>query len=276
MTSRPLEASMRNKSSHARLRLAVAAAISLGSFGCHRVSPAWNGTWKLKPSESRDPFPNFWLTVTPSGEHQFDNGTYTNTYGCDGKGYPLQSGITMFCVQKGPLAFELTAKSGGGVVTTSLWALSVDGKTLTADATAVRPSGSVRTRHNVYARVTGSSGFTGAWQDVRSLETRPQVLVLVLTEDGHRLHYALPERGQYADPTLDGTDAAWYGPGVPPGGTIAVKPNGPREFSTLRKFKGQITNQGIMRVSVDGRTLVEAFWSSERPDQKALLVYERR
>jgi len=261
-------------SSHACFRLASAAAVFLGTFGCHQVSPAWNGSWKLNPSESRDPFPTFWLTVTPSGEHQFDNGTYTNTYGCDGRGYPLPSGITMFCVQKGPLAFELTPKKAGAVITTSLWTLSVDGKTLTVEAAAVQPSGSVRRRDNLYARVTGSSGFTGAWKDVKSLETRPQVLVLA--QNAHRLHYAFPERGQYGDPALDGSDAAWSGQGVVPGVTMAVEPHGPREFRVLRKFKGRITNQGLMRVSADGRTLVEAFWSPDHPDQKVLLVYQKR
>jgi hypothetical protein len=177
------------------------------------------------------------------------------------------------CVPRGPSALEVTAKKGA-LATTSHWALAVDGKTLTIDSTIFQPSGPATKRTRVYARVSGSSGFSGAWKDVRSLETGPQVLVLA--QNAHRLHYAFPELGQYADPALDGSDAAWEGPTVAPGATIAVKPNGPRELLMVRKFRGRITNQGLMRVSADGRTLAEAYWSPEKPDQKALLVYEKR
>jgi hypothetical protein len=66
------------------------------------------------------------------------------------------------------------------------------------------------------------------------------------------------------------------GPGVPQGLTMAISPHGPQEFLTVRRFDGQIVNQGFLRLSVDDRTLIEEYWPPSRPDQKAILVYERR
>jgi len=52
----------------------LASAVSIGILGCHQSSP-WNGNWKLIPSNSSVPGPNFTITLTPTGEYQTDNGT---------------------------------------------------------------------------------------------------------------------------------------------------------------------------------------------------------
>jgi len=54
----------------------LASAVSIGILGCHQSSP-WNGNWKLIPSNSSVPGPNFTITLTPTGEYQTDNGTYS-------------------------------------------------------------------------------------------------------------------------------------------------------------------------------------------------------
>ncbi len=48
------------------------------------------------------------------------------------------------------------------------------------------------------------------------------------------------------------------------------------ELLVLRKLVGQIVNQGSMKISADGRSLVEEFWSPERPNLKTILVYEKQ
>lgn len=255
------------------LRLALAGAISMGSCGCQQVSSVWNGSWKLDQTKSSVPFPSFTITITPSGEYQYDNGTYGYTFRCDGRDYATSSGRTVSCLQGSALAIELTAKDATRVATAH-WGLSADGKVLTIKLPASQAGGSAKTKERVYVRLSGSPhGFAGEWKD-QDLEARPHVLVLALK--GSILHYAFPERDQYADLPLDGSDVPWQGPGIPPGVTVAIKPNGPYEFLTLRKFRGRITNRGYMRVGATGRTLIEEFWGSGRPDQRAVLTYEKQ
>jgi hypothetical protein len=57
---------------------------------------------------------------------------------------------------------------------------------------------------------------------------------------------------------------------------MAIRPNGPREFLTLRKMDGKIVNQGSLRLSANGRTLTEEYWPPSRPDERATLVYEKQ
>ncbi len=49
-----------------------------------------------------------------------------------------------------------------------------------------------------------------------------------------KLHLALLEAGQYTDAKLDGTDSPMYGPGLPKGMTVAIRPNGEYELLTTK------------------------------------------
>jgi hypothetical protein len=99
---------------------------------------------------------------------------------------------------------------------------------------------------------------------------------MALRLDNKSLHIAFVESGQFSDLPLDGSDATMHGPGVSQGVTMAIKPRGSREFITLRKFNGQIINEGSLKLSGDGRTLVEEYWRPDRPSERAVLVYERQ
>ena len=93
---------------------------------------------------------------------------------------------------------------------------------------------------------------------------------------GRDLHYGFPEVGQYAEVEIGGADASWHGRSLPAGSTIAIKTQNRSELLVLRKLNGQIVNQGSMKISGDGHTLVEEFWSPNRPDLKTILVYEKQ
>lgn len=151
--------------------------------------------------------------------------------------------------------------------------LSADGKTLTVKETSIQADGPVKPREIVYLRTSASTGFAGGWKNIKRLGSRPQLL-LALNE--RSLHIAFSESGQYVDPPLDGSDAPMHGPGIPQGLTMAVTPRGPQEFLTLKKVGEQITNQGSLRLSADGRTLVEEYWHPSTPDQKVRLVYDKQ
>jgi hypothetical protein len=168
---------------------------------------------------------------------------------------------------------DTTTKENGVKVSTGHLELSADGKMLTSDRTSVLPDGSVKSRKSVYSRTSGSMGFAGGWKDTRHFESRPQLL---LSLDQQRLHISFSEGGQYIDLPLDGSDAPMHGPGVPQGLTMAVKSHGPREFLTEKKVGNNIVNQGFLRLSMNGRTLVEEYWRPSQPEQKARLVYDKQ
>jgi hypothetical protein len=189
------------------------------------------------------------------------------------EGISHEASRTISCVQTGAFVIDTTTKENGRKVGTAHWELSADGKTLTIKGTSMQSDGSLKPIENVYSRTDASIGFVGGWKNQKRLESRPQLLLAL---NDRSLHITFSESGQYIDAPLDGSDAPVQGPGIPQGLTMAIIPHGPQEFLTLRKFGGQITNQGSLRISADGRTLVEEYWVPRRPEQKATLVYERQ
>ena len=114
-------------------------------------------------------------------------------------------------------------------------------------------------------RISGSAGFAGGWKSTTPLQAMPSVLLLTLSD--HKLHYAFPEKSQYSDLTLDGSDAAVNGPGVTPGSTMAMKYSKPQGSLVTKKLNGQIVNLGILRISTDGHTLTETYWRPQNPEE---------
>jgi len=256
-----------------RLVWACVGTIWLTALGCFASPPVWNGTWKLNESRSNIRGPTFSLTILPTGEYHSDSGTFSYDFRCDGKEYTTRPSRTISCMQSRASEMDTTTKEESKKVGTTHWELSADGKTLTVKGNSIGTDGSVKPTERVYLRTSGSNGFVGGWKDTKRLESRPQ---LVLTLNERILHIAFFGTGQYMDPPLDGTDSPCHGPGVPQGLTIAIRQNGPREFLTLRKMDGKIVNQGSLRLSADGRTLIEEYWPPSRPDERATLVYEKQ
>jgi hypothetical protein len=251
----------------------LAGALSMAALGCSRVSPDWNGTWKLNEAKSSIPGPTFVITVSPGGEYHYEGGTSSYNFRCDGKDYSTRPNRTLSCVQTGAFVMDTTSKENGAKIATAHWELSADGKMLTISGTSIQADELPKSREVVYSRTSASTGFAGGWRDPKHLESTPPLL-LALTD--RTLHIAFSGSGQYMDVPLDGSDAPMHGPGVPQGLTMAITSHGSREFLTLKKMAGQTINQGSLRLSADGRTLVEEYWKPSRPDEKASLVYEKQ
>jgi hypothetical protein len=208
--------------------------------------------------------------MLPTGEYHSDNGTYSYNFRCDGKEYSTRTNRTISCTQSSTSEMDTTAMEDGKKFAAH-WELSPDGKTLTVKTNSTGTDAPVKVTERVYSRTSGASGFVGGWQDTKRLASRPQ---LVLTLDKQALHLVIGN--QYMDPPLTGIDALCRGPFVPEGLTMAIRPNGPHEFLTLRKIDGKVVNQGSLRLSTDHRTLIEEYWRPGKPDEKATLVYEKQ
>lgn len=242
--------------------------------GYSGASALWNGAWKLNVSRSSIPGPSFSITISPTREYHYDNGVSNYSFRCDGKDYPSTPNRTISCVQTGPLAIDTTMRENSTKVATAQWSLSPDGQLLTIKGIASKTGGSVSPKENVFTRVSGAGRtFSGGWTNTKRLESRP---TLELKLNDQTLHIQFGDGRQYADAPLDGSDAILHGPpGMPKDLTLAVKPHGPLEFLTQKKSAGRIVNNGLLKVSADGRTLIEEYWSPDRPEQKAVLVYDR-
>ena len=255
-----------------QLGLAFIGAISIIASGCRTSPPVWNGRWRVNEAKSSIPGPSLTIAVLPAGEYQFDNGTYSYSFRCDGKKYTTTGDHMISCVQTSASVIEATLITHETKIGTARWELSDDGRRLTITGTSIQANKSAKSRETTYSRVSGTVGFAGGWKDTKSLESRHQLL---LSLDDRRLHIAFSDSGQFSDSPLDGSDARLQGPGAPEGLTIAITPHGPQEFFTTKKLRGKVVNQGSLRLSADGCTLVEEYWRPERPDEKAVLVYER-
>jgi hypothetical protein len=168
---------------------------------------------------------------------------------------------------------DTTSRENGKIVRTDHWQLSSDGSKLKHTSSVPEADGSTKSNLSEFVRVSGSAGFAGGWTDLKRLESHPR---LALTMKDSTLHLSFLETGQYADITLDGSDSTMHGPDLPKGTTVAIKPNGPYELLTTKKADGRVINQGSLKLSADGRTLVEEYWSPTGPDEKAVLVYDKQ
>jgi hypothetical protein len=169
---------------------------------------------------------------------------------------------------------ELINRKNGIKTLTVQWELSPDGKMLTVKATSLSGDGSTRPWVSQYLRVSGSTGFAGGWRNTNPLVHVPPIWQIRL--GNHRLQYAFPGRSQYADVALDGSDATVRGTGTPVGSSIAFKELSPRDLSMTKKLDGQVLSIGYLQITADGRSLTESYWSPERPNEKAVLVYEKQ
>jgi hypothetical protein len=222
------------------LRWTCVGLILVDVSACRRPSQDWDGTWKLNVSRSDIPGPSLTVAITPSGEYHTESGASAGNFRCDEKEYPAAANFTILCAQISTSVMETTLKKDGAKTGTSRWELSPDGKMLTIKSTSIQASGSVKSKESEYVRIAGSTGFAGGWKNTKPLESVPSLMQLTLT-DG-KLHYAFPEKAQYADPALDGRDATVFGPGVPSGSTMAFKQHGSRELLMAKKLNGQILN----------------------------------
>lgn len=250
-----------------------AGVIWLVGLMCFASSPVWNGTWKLNVSKSSNQAPDFIVTTLPTGEYHTNNGSYSYTFRCDGKEYPMSESRAISCTQANPSTMDRIIKDNGKKTAEAHWELSADARTLTTTTKSVstKADGSMDRIEKVYSRISGSGSFAGGWKDTKRLESQPPLAVTLTARSLHLASQAVD-----MDPPLDGADAPIHGPGIPPGTTINIKPNGPLEFLIARKVQGQVFSQGVLRLSADGRTLVEEVWPANRPNQKATLVYEKQ
>jgi hypothetical protein len=239
--------------------------------GCRAPSPDWNGTWKLDPTKSSYQGQVLTISISADGDYSFDENS-SHTIRCDGKDHPFGN-RTLVCVKRGATVLDITQKENGVKTRATHDEVSSDAKVFTTTVTEFPPNGPVITNQIVFSRLSGSNDFAGQWLDTSYVQQHAD---MTLKLDNQALHIDYPSVGQYIDAPLNGVDAAVHGPHALDGTTYAVRLAGRRELLHVTKRNGNVFTQGSLKLSSDGGTIIDTWWSPDKPAAKFTLVYEKK
>ena len=233
---------------------------------------------------ARDPFVGKWRLDVPrstlvddfqvkslgSNRYAFNfEGAPTETVTADGTDQPGLPG-TMLAV-KAIDAHNMTVvrKQNGKVIVSAHWTLSPDGRTLRDDFTNMQPDGSGATTHYHYRRLSGGSGFSGAWEST----TPPaglKIEVAFAEDDDNVLSIATP--GGEKKIVFDGRDHAVVG--AKDGATVSARRRSARAFELTDKVDGKVQRVHRFEMARDGRTFTEILRTSGQA-RSDVLVFAR-
>jgi hypothetical protein len=196
-------------------------------------------------------------------------GAPTETVVADGSDQPGLPGTTLAIKAEDARTLIVVRKQDGRVIISATWKLSQDGRTLRDAFTSLQPDGSKMTVDYVYRRISGTSGFAGAWESA----TKPVGLKLELgiqPYENKGLSFVTP--GSNKSVTFDGRDHAI--PGATEGLTSSGRRRGARSMEYTEKNQGKVERARQFELSRDGRILTETLRTAGQttPD---VLVFER-
>ena len=260
---------MKNKSS--LLLLLCVATVA----GCHFTPSPWDGQWTLDESKSHFAAPTFTIAVSPEGVYDVDEGAIDYSFRCDGSPYPTanRTGGFISCTENGPKILVLKKNTNGPDSTNTRWELSDDGKTLTTIDRLIQIGGSTKDKYLVWARDSGSRGFSGRWKATNPFDALSKTVVLILNYNS--FHFEDSLWGQFSDSRFGEPPTIIRGSNQPFGYARSVKLLGPRQIQTEDTCAGRVIRRTTWKVSDDGKTLYEESWAPESPTQRDLLVYGR-
>ena len=256
------------------IRAVLVVFMTLMNVRCIGQSNAWNGTWWLDGAESRLAGSTFVMKVLPDGENQVDTGNFSFRFLCDGKQYKTVGYETIRCPKTTSSMMNTEIYVRGKLVSIVERTLSGDQSLLTQKVLATGPHAVESTQVHVYRRSSGLHGFAGAWTDVQAVSREPKLLTTSVSDFTLRL--SSPSEGEYVQAKLDGSTARMEGVKSGANVTLSARLEGPLSIATEKRLNGELRSRGRLRLSEDGRSLVEESWQPDHPDAKTKLVYRKR
>jgi hypothetical protein len=138
--------------------------------------------------------------------------------------------------------------------------------------TEFRPNRPIITSQIVFSRLSGAKDFAGQWLDANYLQQHAD---MTLRLDNQAMHFSYPNAGQYIDAPLNGADAVVHGPN-PEGVTYTARLAGRRELLYLTKRNDKVLAQGSLKLSNDGRAIIDSWRNPDRPTDKGTFIYEKK
>jgi hypothetical protein len=227
------------------------------------------GKWRLDISRSTI-VDDMRVQALGSNRYGFNfEGGPTEIIVADGTDQPGLPGTTLAVKAADARSLTVVRKQDGRTIVSASWKLSEDRRTLRDAFTSLQPDGSSVTVDYVYKRLSGTSGFAGAWES----KTKPIGLKLELQirpYGSKSLSFA--SAGSDKSVTFDGQEHAV--PGDKGGLTFSGRRQGAWALQYTEKNRGEVQRARQFELSRDGRTLTETLRipGQATPD---VLVFER-
>lgn len=234
----------------AALTHCVSAAMLLYMLLASGTSP-WNGIWKLNKTTLHVVPPP--LVVEKSGPHyKLTQGT-TYHFDCDGRDYPGPGASCLRCAML-LNGIKVELKRDGHL--SSSWELKLDSDGVSMTETVVEIFAGVppNIEHDEYRRSKpGDKSVAGSWIGVRTTIEGSDALEFRI-HDGF-LYFRDARDGEASEAKLDGTPAAFLGPGAHPEITWSNVLEGERRIVGHALKDGKPINTEVFELSADGKSI---------------------
>jgi hypothetical protein len=227
------------------------------------------GKWRLDVSRSTI-VDDMRVQALGSNRYGFNfEGAPTEVVVADGTDQPGLPGTTLAVKAADAHSLTVVRKQDGRIIISASWKLSEDGRTLRDAFTSPQPDGSSVTVDYVYKRLSGTSGFAGAWEST----TKPTGLKLELQLQPYGSKgLSFVSAGSNRSVIFDGQEHAV--PGDKDGLTLSGRRRGARAMQYIEKNRSEVQRARQFELSRDGRTLTETLRTPGQatPD---VFVFER-
>lgn len=230
----------------------ILAAASLATSNFWTANDPFVGKWRLDVSRSTLVDAMRVESVRPNGYRFNFEGAPAETIVADGTDQPGLPGTTLSVKAVDARTLMVVRKQGGRVVVSATWKVSRDGRTLRDTFTSLQPDGSRVTVDYLYRRISGTSGFVGAWESI----TKPVGLKVELEIQPYaNKGLSFVSLGSDKSVIFDGREHAV--PGAKNALTLSGRRRGALAMEYMEKNRGKVEHARQFELSRDGRTLTE-------------------
>ena len=245
------------------------AGASLGATTFWTANDPFVGKWKLDVSRSTI-VDDMRVEALGSNSYRFSfEGGPAETVVADGTDQPGLPGTTLSVTAGDSRTLTVVRKQAGHEILSAHWKLSEDGRTLRDRFTSLQDDGSKTTVDYVYKRMSGTSGFGGAWESTtKPLDLKLELEIRPYDHQGLTFISAGPNRSVI----FDGREHA--NPDAKEGPSLVGRRRGVRSLDYTEKNLGKVERARKFELSHGDRILTETLHA---PGQKTpnVFVFER-
>jgi hypothetical protein len=223
--------------------------------GAALADSPFDGTWALNTAKSHLAGDIISLKDADGGALTFTDSAQTYTFKTDGIPFVTPMGVERTFKKTADGSYEATNKRNGTLLSTSVWQLSADGKTLTISSHGTKPNGDSFQNSTTYARTAGTGGLAGEWKSTEVKLSSPNTRTYA-TEGKDDLTVSIAALKITCKAKLDGKEYPATGPTVPDGLTLAFVRTGPTSLKMVQRVKTKVIYIERLKVSADGKTMV--------------------
>jgi hypothetical protein len=233
----------------------------------------FDGTWTFDPARSQLAGDTISYEKTATGYRFSDGGVGGYDFGTDGRDYPTAIAGRTVAVTTTPSGYVSVYKTNGVAMTTAERTFSPDGRTMTVSATSTQPDGTTVKETDVYQRVGDGSGLAGRWRSVKV--DAPATVMSFSTPAPNQFTMSQPAYKLMVTGALDGSPDVISGPLAAQNLAASVQAVSPTEWDYHLTLNGKPFEEGVWKVSADGRTLTDTSWTAGRRSEASTSVYTK-